>query len=790
MRLLLISSALFIVALIATGPARAATAEPPRAIEEIVVTAQKRAQSLQDVPVSVTALSGTDLEAFKYRDATDIAAQVPNLQAASTVGDGFPIFSLRGVSMSDFSFNQSSPVASYVDEVYKGNPAIQGVQLYDLERIEVLRGPQGTLYGKNTTGGAVNFITRRPEFQRGGYLFAGAGSYGRLESHGAYELPLIDDKLTVRAAGTWTEADGWFQNQQPGVEDGNAIDEYGARLSVLWLPTEGLDVLLRASTGKQDEVNYGIQPFNISSDGVGGGLYGLYGLLGAGTATDYTREDRDFFEFDSDQDARRRIENDALALTLNWDVAEALTVTSITSWDDGEIFNPEDADGSPNVVVRPYYSGSAEQVSQDLRITSSYDGPFNFILGAYWSDEDVHNSTRIGFWQDLDLNTDGTLDFNDCLDPTYTLFGLGQATASGAATEAVLNGFGLSLADFFPAGCQAANEFDQQRTTLAGYFDGSLDLNSAFTLRFGLRYTEDEAKLENFSARLLGNDGVALVNTIPGDPADPFATQADQNFTDREWSGRFGIDYVTDAGTLLYASYSRGYRSGAYNAQAFFDPAELTRVEPETLNSYELGVKSEWFDRSLRLNGAAFFYDYENQQFLNVDAATAAQTLVNIDASEVLGAELEVLWQPTGTLLLSAGLGWLDSEVTDGTLSGVDLEGNQLLLAPELNLNLAADWDVLSLPVGVLTAHLDATYLDDHYFEIFNLERLRQDGYWVGNARLTLEAHDAAWQVAVWMKNLADEEYRTSAIDLAAFGYDYSHIGAPRTWGAEFTYRF
>ena len=202
-----------------------ASAQP---LEEVVITAQKRAENLQDVPVSVTALSAGELQALKYRDSTEIAAQVPNLQASNPTGDGFPIFSLRGISMSDFSLNQSSPVASYVDEVYKGNPAIQGVQIYDLERIEVLRGPQGTLYGKNSTGGAINFITRKPDFERSGYITIGAGDYSRKETVGAVNLPVLDDTLAVRLAGTWTEADGWFDNKNPlGIDDGNAIDEYG-----------------------------------------------------------------------------------------------------------------------------------------------------------------------------------------------------------------------------------------------------------------------------------------------------------------------------------------------------------------------------------------------------------------------------------------------------------------------------------------------------------------------------------------------------------------------------------
>jgi iron complex outermembrane receptor protein len=223
-----------------------------QALEEVVITAQKRTESLQDVPVSVSALSTADLEGLKLRDSGEIAAQIPNLQMINTAGDGFPIFSLRGVAMSDYSFNQSSPVASYVDEVYKGNPAIQGVQVFDLERIEVLRGPQGTLYGKNSTGGAVNFITKMPSFDRSGYIRIGAGDYDRKEAHGAFETPLIDDVLAIRLAGTWIEQNGWFENKLAGIDDGNAVDEYGLRASVLWQPNDDLQLILRASTGEQN----------------------------------------------------------------------------------------------------------------------------------------------------------------------------------------------------------------------------------------------------------------------------------------------------------------------------------------------------------------------------------------------------------------------------------------------------------------------------------------------------------------------------------------------------------
>jgi iron complex outermembrane receptor protein len=513
--------------------------------------------------------------------------------------------------------------------------------------------------------------------------------------------------------------------------------------------------------------------------------------LGATDATDSRREGLDYFEFDSEQDAKRKIDNDAVALTVNWDLNDSLTLTSITSWDDGSISVPEDSDGTSNQVVNSYLSADADQITQDLRITSDTGGPFNYIAGIYYAKEEASNKTTLSFYNDLDLNLDGNLDFNDCLDTTSVILGAGPATPSGAATEELLNSFGVSLADFWPGGCQLQNDFDQERTSQAIYADTTYDLNEAVTLRLGLRYAKDETDLENFSARILGNDDVSLFNTIPGDPVDPYAKAADDNIDEDEWTGKIGADYTTEAGHLLYASASHGYRNGGFNAQAFTDPSELTTVDAETLDAFEVGFKSQWLDGSLQLNGAAFFYTYENQQFLNIDPATLAQTLVNIDESEISGLELELVARPTQSLLLRAGLGLLDTEVTKGTLSGVDLEGNELIMAPEVNFNVAADWDLVTTELGTTMLRLDSSYVDDHYFEIFNVDRMQEDGYWVHNARLQFDSSDEDWSVALWVKNLADEEYRSSGIDLqASFGYDYSHIGAPRTYGAEFTYRF
>jgi iron complex outermembrane receptor protein len=758
-------------------------------LEEVIITAQKRSESMQDVPISVSALSSDDLEGLKLRGTGEIASQIPNLQASGVAGDGMPIFSLRGVSMNDFSFNQNSPVAVYMDEVYKGNPSLLGVQLYDLERVEVLRGPQGTLYGKNSTGGAVNFIAQKPNFEAyEGYLTLGAGNFNRKKVEGAFNAP-ISDSLAMRLAVTTTEADGWQENKTAGVDDGSAIDEYGARLSVLWEASDTLELILRAATGKAEAVNYGIVAANVGPGGIGAGIYGLYDSLGASNPdtgeayVDGTRDGLGFTEFESGQDAERLVENDSISLTVNWDFGKDLTLTSITSYDEGKAYVPEDADGSANILLNAIYDVDVEQFAQDLRITSDYAGSFNFISGIYFSEEDVHNENSIDYTQDLDINIDGALDYVDCQDPLLGAFGLDGISPEGQAVDVALGGTGdgAVLGTLAGFGCKTANSFDQKRTSYAIYADGNYDLNDRWTLRLGARYTNDKSELSDYVANYLGSDDVLVFPTID---------IAKDEFTDEEVTGKLGLDYTTDEGNLIYASFSHGYRSGAFNAQAFQDPSEVTQVAPETLDAFEVGFKSTFFDNLMQLNGAAFFYTYDNQQFLNVDE-NLIQTLVNIDESEITGLELELVSRPLEPLMIRAGLGLIDAEVSKGFLGGVNLKGNQLPQAPDVNFNLSADWEMLNMDAGTLTLHGDTTFTDTQYFDVFNVGRIEADSYWLTGAQLTFEGADSRWAVSVWGKNLTDEEYNTSIIDLQAFfGYDYTHVGARRSYGADVTFRF
>lgn len=773
-------------------------------IEKILITAQKRTENLQEVPVSVSALSNSEMEGLKLRSTTEIAAQIPNMQIATPYGDGFPVISLRGVSMNDFSLNQSSPVAVYVDEVFKGNPALQGVQLFDLERVEVLRGPQGTLYGKNTTGGAVNFITQKADFDREAYVKVGAGSYNRKEFQGAFQTSLIDDLLAVRVAGTWAKADGWMKNKNSGFADASATDEWGGRASFTLTPSDDLTANLSITSSRSTPVNYGIlAQVGPAGVGVGNQFYELFSTIGGaiggtngGESSSYTREGLSDFEIESNRDAKREIDTESIALTLNWGINENLTLTSITSWDEGVFISPEDADGSPLKVIESDFSSEAEQVSQDLRITSNYDGPFNFIAGLYYAKETIEVATNTRLYNDLDINQDGMLNTSDCLDPVLYAFGFGgpdfgMTTPNADVINAVLPTLGLGingLADFALLGCQLDNDFEQVRTSNAVYADGNYALTDKLTLRAGVRYTKDDNDLNDMSARIKDNQG----NDMSPHLGETIPAMSLSN-TDKEWTGKIGIDYLTDDGILVYTNYSTGFRSGAYNAQAFLAPDEVNYVDPETIDSFEIGFKSTFLDNRVQLNGAAFHYDYKNQQFLNIDTTTLAQTLVNIDSSTLKGLELEMVAVPLEALNITAGLGLVDSKVNKGMLSGVDLSGNSLVAAPELNINLAADYFIELESGAFLSFHVDANYVDEQYFDVFNTSSIKSDNYWLSNARISYdtESDSSEYSIAFWIKNITDETYVNQAYDLqGTFGLDLLNIGAPRMAGIEFTWRY
>ncbi|MFA7439811.1 MAG: TonB-dependent receptor [Sphingomonadaceae bacterium] len=721
-------------------------------VGDIIVTAQKRQESLQDVPISVTALSGDQLAQRQIRIAEDLVSSVPNLQVNSPLGNGIPVFSLRGVTMSDLGLSQNGPIAVYYDEVYKGNFAIMGLGLFDLERVEVLKGPQGTLYGKNTTGGAINLISRKPGFTTGGYLSAGYGNFNRVTSDGAIEVA-ADETLGVRIAYTFERADGTIRNLYPDAPDASSTRQYGIRGSLRYRPNEDFDLTIRASTTLQNPYNYGVIAVE-NENGIGGSIRNMFGLPGDTRAGLGKREIR------SPDITRRRLRTYALAANADIRINDDLLLTSITSYDQGRIAFDEDSEGMEVELNLVTYRGKTRQFTQDLRLTSDFDGPLNFILGGYYSVEKIKNDTLLRFFHDMDVNGDGSLNAQDCLD-----------------------GGGL-------VACSYYNKFNQKKTSVAVYSDATYDITDQITLRGGLRYTHDKGNLSGFLAQMLGPDGSLIANLIPGSPSDLFATTS-RDFKINNVSGKAGIDYRPADDVLLYASYSVGYRGSSFNAQAFFAPDELTTVEPEKLRALEAGFKTEMFDHMVRLNGAIFRYSYINQQTLDVDPTTSIQQLVNLPKARILGAELDLQVRPVSRLTLSAGLGLLDTKVIRGTIQGIDIRGNKLISAPKITLSTSADWNAPIGSWGAAGFRVDLSHTSGQYYDLLNNRGAFEDDFTLVNARVRVHPESDRFGVALWVKNLTNTYYRTNRTDvLAGFDYIYTHVNDPRTYGVTVDVKF
>lgn len=763
-------SAIAVVVLAVVAAAHAQTPPPvsppptpaaDQGLEAIVVTAQKRSEQILRVPVAITSSSRTQLADLKIDNASILAEQVPGLHVNGINGSQTPVFALRGISMFDYSFNQSSPVALYRDEVYKGTFALFGVEMYDLARVEVLRGPQGTLYGRNTTGGAINIFSEQPGTKLNGYLRAGAGNYDRREVEGAIGVPIIAGKLAVRAAFTYVAADGWAKNIAPGQPNLEGIDQFGGRLSILYTPRSDLSLLVILSASRQHPEDYLVygRPGPL---GVGAGIYDAFHAADPlhNPSGDYFRGNLSARAIDAPLTQKRDQNTQAASLKGDWQISPELTLTSITSYDYGDIFVPDLTDSSPIQVLRLNYYGRTHQYTQDVRLTSNHLGPIELIVGGYYDHELVVSATEQQYFNGIDVNGDGLHNAQDCIDG------------------------GLFIA------CRYANHFRQIRDSVAGYADASYTVRRRVKLRLGVRYTDDTGRLRDFNAQVRGPDEVPIANTIPGDPNNLNTTLA-KNLHNDALTGHAGLDLSLTPDLLLYGSYSRGYRSGAFNAQAFFTQQETTIVKPETIDSFEIGVKLQAFARRLQVSADVFAYDYRNQQILNIDPVTAAQQLINLPRSRIRGLEIEATARPVPSVTLRGTFALLDARFREARISGTDIAGNYLPNAPEEAAMASIDWTFLKGERADAHLYLDGNYQSRQYFEVSNVARLGQAPYLLLNGRLAVTLKPRNLTLALWGRNLTNKFYITSAIDiLQGFGVDYFHVGAPRTFGGDATIKF
>jgi iron complex outermembrane receptor protein len=803
--------------------APAASAQQEDVLEEIIVKARKSSENLQSVPVAMSAFTADDLLNRSIFGTSDLMGSSPNLQVTSAYAQTQPNFTIRGIGVAnEFTAPTASAVGVYVDEVYQTFRASHGMQLYDLQQVEILRGPQGTLFGKNTTGGAVLLETRRPNMEgRDGYLTVGLRNFSGHDLEGAYE-DTIGDSIGFRLAGLTRQADGYTHNPIDGLDYGQ-LDSSALRLSVRWDASDRLQGNFSfnyADNESRGDLPYGIGYLEggrniLAVDPVTGMIIPQVPGLRTGLAQD---------EVASNSGNGYSTNSKGAAMTWRYSVGD-FEFVSITGYDEGEFhLSPFDCDGSAvNVCATRYYTES-KSISQDLRLHWESEST-RVILGVYIADEEVKTANEVdgfGFLNDIFAGI-GIPDsfFNPPIASNDSLGIVPDGTPACGAI--VLNPVGFFDARSFldPANCQgvappyssvrADQDFTIERPTKAIYGELNLELGADFGLTFGLRHTWDDVNYVDARTIFLSADGVARASTVPYSfPYDPNLPAVDQRENSSEWSGRLMLDRQFTDSIFAYVGYSRGYRAGTYNGLAYQDIEQVYFVEPETVDAWEAGLKTRFANNRVQLNAAAFTYKYKNQQIAEIVGLTSFLRAVD---GELWGGEVELIALLSDRLTLAAELGLMkskydDNQVLFGGGALFDIGGNEFANAPGETFSTSLDWDIGNFMDGTVSATVNLQYMGEYFFDPFGdydgqyvgspslsgapLASLELGGgnpsYWLTNARLRYQSDKM--DISAWVKNATDEFYFAYGINLNSLFQDYMTRGMPRTYGLQATFYF
>ena len=691
-------------------------------IEEVVVTAQKREQKLEDISIAVTALTDSDIIQLGLAEPVDLAAQVPNLNINNTIGNSIPNVSIRGIGLNDYAVNNNPAAGVYVDEVYLVSPAMLSFQLFDLERVEVLKGPQGTLYGRNTTAGAVNFVSNKPSDEFEGRLAAAYGNFDSVMMEGAAGGELAPGfKGRVAVKGVYRNKG--HQTNRATNQDVGEIDRTSWRLLIDMQPAEDIDILLNIHGGRDESDTLLVKVDNIL------------------TPTDDAFFSGNPFSSAGRPDTYVDNKSNGGALTVKWDIYERLALTSVTGYEKYSRHHVEDRDGTELEQLDGKFLNDIKQVSQEVRITYGGDR-LVLIAGAFYGADKIETRDRFD---------------------TEQLFSAG----------------------IFPFR-SVGNEYSQKTNSWATYAHSEWMIDNQWRLTAGLRYTNEEKDFDGAFTFIY----VDAPPTAGGTELQVFPPVAN-DYDVSDVSGKIGLDYLGVENTLLYANIGKGFKSGSFQGQLTFLPQTLANFEEENVIAYEAGLKTRLLNGNVQLNVAAFYYDYDDIQIYGSIYTEPIDPLFGIDNAgdaKVLGMEAELLWRTQGGLELRAGLGLLDTEITKSILPTIK-KGSKLPNSPKVNFNFLAryQWGInQAMAASVIT---DASYKGDVTYDIVRQPgEVIEDGYWLINARVGLVSNNETWSAYLWVRNLADEEYRAQVLtSTVGFGESW---GLPRTYGLTLEYNW
>jgi iron complex outermembrane receptor protein len=746
----------------------------------VIVTARRREEDVQEVPIAVSVVSGETLERSGAYSLQQIQQLVPSLQVFSFNPRNTNI-NIRGLGSNVALTNDGleNGVGFYVDNVYYGRPGQTQFDLVDLAQVDVLRGPQGTLFGKNTTAGAINITTQAPAFSPEYFAEASAGDYGYVQGKLSATGPIVGDLIAYRLTASYTTRDGFVDNVRTGGEV-QSYQNWSTRGQLLITPSDGLSIRLIADYSDQR------QDCCVS---LLAGVFTTYdnGAVIANNFTDrvaragYTPLPFRPFDRRTDVDSHYQADMSAYGVSaeVNWDLGD-VTLTSITAnrWWDWYPSNDADGVGLPIITVGQQINHQ-RQFSEEIRLASDGEQTVDWVIGGYY------------FWQIVS---------------GFASFGYGSAaanwnlpTVAPAVGNAALNGF------------TASARSTPLTRSYAAFGQATWNISDAFKLTGGLRYTREE---KDGDFRQWQTGGPSFAGLTPQQAATAQALRDQFNPTqaysaelqDDDLAGLVSASYAFTPDTLLYGSYSRGGKSGGLNLAQL--PAGVpATVRPEAVESYELGWKSEFFGRALLFNAAVYettITDYQTAIVEQVaNTVTFRQYITNIPEVRSRGAEIDLVWTPIDDLHLSASAAYTDAKYVEYAnapqapenlnLSGQqDLSGKPLSGVPKFTYTLSADYaHPVAIWSGPAEAYVRADWSDrtSFYTSASNSRYARVPGYGLLNLRIGLRAEGGKWDASIWARNLLDEDY-FQTLGSANTGLITGLTGDPRTVGATIRTRF
>ncbi|WP_116809988.1 TonB-dependent receptor [Steroidobacter cummioxidans] len=716
--------------------AQQASTQPEGGLEEVIVTAQKREQNAQDVPIAITALSAGDLAAAGTTSTVDLKSVVPSLNITTGVA-GFGMPRLRGIGASGQGPGIENPVAVYIDDVYYGATFGNMQSLFDTAQVVVSKGPQGTLYGRNTTGGLIQIRTRDPEFDLAGKVQVGYGNYDTANG-GFFLTGGLSDSVAMSVSAQYDNRDkGYGVNRFTGNEVMTS-ESWAGRVKLLWKIGEDTNLRVSVDTNGRDGADPSFRNFELNA--LGQNVNTL--IRDAGGDPNY-----DIF---SDVDPELRARQSGASVVFEHDFG-GFSLKSVTAYRDTSLSTYFDPDGTTQARLRIFNDNFDEQFTQEIDLISADDGPFKWTIGAFY------------MW-----NSAGQ-------DPGRTT---GLTTFGG-------NGYSDTITDV-------------RLKSISGFAEGTYALTDATNLTAGIRYTNDEREFEAKTVTFNGNTNVLAISPTIRDG---------RTFGDPSW--KLSIDHRFSPELMVYASYNRGFRSGTFVPQA----SPVIALEPEQIDGYEIGLKSDLLDQRLRLNVSGYYYDQTNVQVQQVIAGV--NSVYNADGAEIYGADADFILSVTHRFRLFGGVGWTDATYTNFTNAIIsvpyplpagfvippgqtclgtfgspaaqlggnclirgDGSGNKLQNTPELTANLGGS---LEIPTGIGTFTLAANYYYNDGFVATADERVAQGSYSLIDASVTWRDVSQRMYVRLWGNNLSEEFYRTQLS--ATNSGDNGTPGAPRTYG-------